>query len=177
MAGRLRVGPHPLRLRPRRGQLPLAGSGQPPLQGLTLADLQEWRDHLLHQGQAASSINRHLAAVRSLLTFGQRTGYLQFNVGAAIQAPAAGGSAGGTDSLGTGYFESAPRGRGGLRPRAGATRPCCSSCITRAPAWRRPAGCSGGICRTSRGSARWPPFMARAGVPGTWRCPWTVRGR
>ena len=63
----------------------LAGSGQPPLQGLTLADLQEWRDHLLHQGQAASSINRHLAAVRSLLTFGQRTGYLQFNVGAAIR--------------------------------------------------------------------------------------------
>ena len=63
----------------------LSGSGQPPLQGLTLADLQEWRDHLLHQGQAASSINRHLAAVRSLLTFGQRTGYLQFNVGAAMR--------------------------------------------------------------------------------------------
>ena len=63
----------------------LSGSGQPPLQGLTLADLQEWRAQLQAQGQAASSINRHLAAVRSLLTFGQRTGYLQFNVGAAMR--------------------------------------------------------------------------------------------
>ena len=59
----------------------LAWTGERPLPALTLADLQEWRDHLLHQGQAASSINRRLAAVRSLLTFGQRTGYLTFNVG------------------------------------------------------------------------------------------------
>ena len=63
----------------------LSWSGQPPLQGLTLADLQEWRAQLQAQGQAASSINRRLAAVRSLLTFGQRTGYLQFNVGAAVR--------------------------------------------------------------------------------------------
>ncbi len=63
----------------------LSWAGQPPLPALTLADLQEWRAQLQAQGQAASSINRHLAAVRSLLTFGQRTGYLQFNVGAAIR--------------------------------------------------------------------------------------------
>ena len=64
----------------------LSGSGQPPLPGLTLADLQEWRAQLQASGPGRqSSINRHLAAVRSLLTFGQRTGYLQFNVGAAIR--------------------------------------------------------------------------------------------
>ena len=63
----------------------LTWAGPPPLQGLTLADLQEWQQHLQAQGQAAASINRRLAAVRSLLTFGQRTGYLQFNVGAAIR--------------------------------------------------------------------------------------------
>ena len=63
----------------------LAWAGPPPLQGLTLADLQEWQQHLQAQGQAAASINRRLAAVRSLLTFGQRTGYLQFNVGAAVR--------------------------------------------------------------------------------------------
>ena len=63
----------------------LTWAGPPPLQGLTLADLQEWQQHLQAQGQAAASINRRLAAVRSLLTFGQRTGYLQFNVGAAVR--------------------------------------------------------------------------------------------
>ncbi len=59
--------------------------GPPLLPALTLADLQGWREHLQAQGQSASSINRRLAAVRSLLTFGQRTGYLQFNVGAAVR--------------------------------------------------------------------------------------------
>ncbi len=62
-----------------------AWTGERPLPALTLADLQEWRAQLLTQGQAASSINRRLAAVRSLLTFGQRTGYLHFNVGAALR--------------------------------------------------------------------------------------------
>ena len=62
-----------------------AWTGERPLPALTLADLQGWREHLQQQGQAASSINRRLAAVRSLLTFGQRTGYLQFNVGAAVR--------------------------------------------------------------------------------------------
>ena len=62
-----------------------AWTGERPLAALTLADLQGWRAHLQAQGQSASSINRRLAAVRSLLTFGQRTGYLQFNVGAAVR--------------------------------------------------------------------------------------------
>ena len=61
-----------------------AWTGERPLAALTLADLQGWRQLLQDQGQSASSINRRLAAVRSLLTFGQRTGYLQFNVGAAL---------------------------------------------------------------------------------------------
>ena len=90
----------------------LAGSGQPPLQGLTLADLQEWRAQLQAQGQAASSINRHLAAVRSLVDFRATYRLPAIQCGGRDQALAAGGSAGGTDSLGTGYFESAPRGRG-----------------------------------------------------------------
>ena len=63
----------------------LTWAGPPPLPALTLADLQGWRQQLQDQGQSASSINRRLAAVRSLLTFGQRTGYLQFNVGAAVR--------------------------------------------------------------------------------------------
>ncbi len=61
-----------------------AWAGQPPLRAVTLAALQGWQQHLVQAGQSPRSINRRLAAVRSLCTFGQRTGYLVFNVGTAL---------------------------------------------------------------------------------------------
>ena len=82
MAGRVCTSAHTRSAYARDVAACLTWAGQPALPALTLADLQEWRQHLQVQGQAASSINRRLAAVRSLLTFGQRTGYLNFNVGA-----------------------------------------------------------------------------------------------
>lgn len=51
-----------------------------PLRALTLADLQAW---------AAGAGARAVAAVKSLLVFGQRTGYLAFNVGAAVRVKVA----------------------------------------------------------------------------------------
>ena len=60
-------------------------AGRPTLQTITLADLQGWQRHLVQTGQSTGSVNRRLAALRSLLSFGQRTGYLPFNVGTAVQ--------------------------------------------------------------------------------------------
>lgn len=56
-----------------------------PLAAITLADLQEFADSL---GELApSSQARVLSAVKSLLTFGHKTGYLAVNVGAALRLP------------------------------------------------------------------------------------------
>lgn len=52
------------------------------LRAATLADVQSWADGLTG---AASSRARRLAAVRSLLAFGHRTGYLPFNVGGVLE--------------------------------------------------------------------------------------------
>lgn len=54
------------------------------LRSASVADLQDWIDTL---SGATSTQARRIAAVRSLLTFGQKTGYLAFNVGAAVEAP------------------------------------------------------------------------------------------
>jgi len=59
----------------------LAAVGKP-LSQITLRDLQAFYDSLT---TADSSRRRTMAAVKSLLTFGQRTGYLMFNIGAALQ--------------------------------------------------------------------------------------------
>ena len=56
-----------------------------PLAMVTLGDLQAFADSL---GGKPSSRARTLAAVKSLLSFGQRTGYLALNVGAALKLPA-----------------------------------------------------------------------------------------
>jgi integrase/recombinase XerD len=56
-----------------------------PLRAVTLGDLQAFADSLA--GLAASSRARTLAAVKSLLSFGQRTGYLAINVGAPVKLP------------------------------------------------------------------------------------------
>lgn len=56
-----------------------------PLSWVTLTDLQAWAE-LLGQGSLKPATqNRTLTAVKSLLSFAQETGYLPFNVGAAVK--------------------------------------------------------------------------------------------
>jgi site-specific recombinase XerD len=52
---------------------------------VTLPDLQAWADHLAQRHLKPASQNRALTAVKSLLSFAQETGYLPFNVGAAVK--------------------------------------------------------------------------------------------
>jgi integrase/recombinase XerD len=56
-----------------------------PLSWVTLTDLQAWADQLGQGSLKPASQNRALTAVKSLLSFAQETGYLPFNVGAAIK--------------------------------------------------------------------------------------------
>ena len=56
-----------------------------PLRAVTLGDLQDYADTLA--GLKPASQARKLAAVRSLISFGHRLGYLAFNVGAAVRLP------------------------------------------------------------------------------------------
>lgn len=60
-----------------------------PLQTLTVDDLSDYKDHL-----AGSDLSRHtqalrMMAVKSLLSYGHKTGYLPFNAGLAVSAPSA----------------------------------------------------------------------------------------
>jgi len=56
-----------------------------PLQAVTLGDLQDFADSL--SALKAASCGRILAAVKSLLAFGHRLGYLPFDVGRALKLP------------------------------------------------------------------------------------------
>lgn len=56
-----------------------------PLPAVTLADLQAYVDGLAHL--APASRQRAIAATKSLLTFGERIGYLPVNVGAVLRLP------------------------------------------------------------------------------------------
>jgi site-specific recombinase XerD len=56
-----------------------------PLAAITLADLQSFADSMA--GKASASRNRVLSAVKSLLAFGHRLGYLTFDVGGALRLP------------------------------------------------------------------------------------------
>jgi integrase/recombinase XerD len=56
-----------------------------PLATVTLADLQAYAVSLGRGSLKAASQNRALTAVKSLLSFGHETGYLPFNVGAAVK--------------------------------------------------------------------------------------------
>src|SRR5690606_10721309 len=56
---------------------------------ISLQHLQDWADHLETAGLAARSRARKLSAVKSLLSFGHRVGYLIYNVGAAVSPPRA----------------------------------------------------------------------------------------
>src|SRR5262249_11420372 len=58
-----------------------------PLVSVSLSDLQAFRDSLT--GLAPSSQAQTLAAVKSLMAFARRIGYLTFDVGAALQLPKA----------------------------------------------------------------------------------------
>lgn len=58
---------------------------QKPISWVTLSDLQAWAEHLGQGSPQPASQNRALTAVKSLLSFAQDTGYLPFNVGAAVK--------------------------------------------------------------------------------------------
>lgn len=58
-----------------------------PLARVRLDDLQSFADALMARGLSASTRARRLAAVKSLLTFAHRVGYLSFNVGGALRLP------------------------------------------------------------------------------------------
>jgi len=58
---------------------------QRPLHAVTLGDMQAFQDTLKTLATATEA--RRLSAVKSLLSFGHRTGYLPVNVGAAIRLP------------------------------------------------------------------------------------------
>lgn len=56
-----------------------------PLAWVTLADLQSYAASLDQRNLSAASQNRAITSVKSLLSFAQDTGYLAFNVGAAVK--------------------------------------------------------------------------------------------
>ena len=58
-----------------------------PLRQLTLGDLQDYQDGLA--ALAPTTQARRLSAIKSLLSFAQRTGFLPVNIGAAIRLPKA----------------------------------------------------------------------------------------
>lgn len=62
-------------------------TGGKPLSAITLDDLLGYADWLADNVYAKASQALKLSIVKSLLAFGQETGYLRFNVGAACKAP------------------------------------------------------------------------------------------
>ncbi|MGA2214133.1 MAG: tyrosine-type recombinase/integrase [Bryobacteraceae bacterium] len=56
-----------------------------PLAQVTLADLQVYAEGLAQGSLKITSQNRAITTLKSLLSFGQETGYLPFNVGAAVR--------------------------------------------------------------------------------------------
>jgi site-specific recombinase XerD len=63
----------------------LAAAGEP-IAALTLSDLQSWVESLARLAPASRA--RKIGAIKSLLSFGERMGYLAFNVGAPLRVPA-----------------------------------------------------------------------------------------
>ena len=57
------------------------------LPAVTVGHVQDFADDLAASGLAAGSQGRALAAVKSLLSYGHRIGYLPFNVGAVVRLP------------------------------------------------------------------------------------------
>ena len=57
------------------------------LHAITLGDVQHYADHLLGQSLASATCQRKLAAVKSLVSFGHRLGYLPFDVARPVRLP------------------------------------------------------------------------------------------
>lgn len=62
-----------------------AFTGGRPLRWIILADLQGFLDSMAHLAPRTQA--RRLAAVKSLISFAQKIGYVTFNVGAAVKGP------------------------------------------------------------------------------------------
>lgn len=65
----------------------LLGLTEKPANYLTLADLQSFADTLETRGLSTSSRRTYIAVIKSLLTFGHKTGLIQVNAGAALSTP------------------------------------------------------------------------------------------
>jgi integrase/recombinase XerD len=65
----------------------LLGAVGKPAQYLTLGDLQNFVDTLEARGLSTSSRRTYIAVVKSLLSFGHKTGLIQINAGAALNTP------------------------------------------------------------------------------------------
>jgi len=65
----------------------LLAAVQKPLAEITLGDLQRFADSL--SALSANTQKRTLSTVKSLFSFAHKLGYIRFNVGAALKAPAA----------------------------------------------------------------------------------------
>ena len=79
----------------RRAYLKFAEfTGYAPLNSITLNDMQDYVEHLQNMVKpdgtpySADSIRTWMADLKALLSYGQRLGYLPFNVGAAVETPA-----------------------------------------------------------------------------------------
>jgi integrase/recombinase XerD len=59
-----------------------------PLQTVTLVDLLNFQDELVQRREATTTQARRISAIKSLLTFCFKAGYIPVNVGRAIKAPA-----------------------------------------------------------------------------------------
>jgi integrase/recombinase XerD len=64
-----------------------AFTGSKPLRSLTTADLMTYKTHMEVTGSAPATIARRLGSIKSLVTFGCKTGYLPFNIGAVVKVP------------------------------------------------------------------------------------------
>lgn len=58
-----------------------------PLHAVTLGDLQAFADHLLNEGLSPASQHRTLSAIKSLIGFAHRLGYLQFDTARPLRLP------------------------------------------------------------------------------------------
>jgi integrase/recombinase XerD len=58
-----------------------------PIRSVKLIDLQSFADHLGDAGLKPVSVHRAMSALKSLIAFGFRLGYVQFDVGRALRIP------------------------------------------------------------------------------------------
>lgn len=56
-----------------------------PIAAINYNDLQDYQKALEGNGYSRSTINRHMSVVKSLLTYGNKLGYIPFNVGAVVK--------------------------------------------------------------------------------------------